>query len=149
MAIVTGPLDRPPSDRHEPAATEHAPAAGSTARAVGYAALGGGIVALLHVAAAGLFALTAGLIVIAFFMGRIVGIMVKVGAGPALSTAARQATAIVLSLGGIAAGFVGTWVLARAQGGVLSLLDYLGATFEALVPLEFMVATLAAWWSAR
>lgn len=93
--------------------------------------------------------LSAGLAVVAFFMGRLVGAMVRVGGGRTLSSPARVSLAILLSLGGIAIGQIGIWLFARSEGGALDLGAYLFQTFGPLVPLEFMIATLTAWWSAR
>jgi uncharacterized protein (DUF2062 family) len=44
---------------------------------------------------------------------------------------------------------IGIWLFARAEGGALGLVDYLGQTFGPLVPLQFAIAALVAWWSAR
>ena len=89
-----------------------------------------------------------GLVIVAFFMGRLVGAMVRVGAGDTLSSPARVVLAILISLAGIGAGQLGIWVFSRTEGGVLDVATYLGS-FGPLVPLEFMIATLSAWWAAR
>ncbi len=121
----------------------------SPMRAVGLgivtAVLLGGILAVLG----GPVSMSAGLVVVAFFMGRLVGTMVRIGAGETLSSPARVVVAILISLFGIFVGQVGIWVWAHQEGGSLDLGAYLSNAFGPLVPLEFMVATLSAWWSAR
>ena len=47
------------------------------------------------------------------------------------------------------AGQVGLWLYAGSEGGVLSLVDYLGETFGPLVPLQVVIAPAAAWMAAR
>ena len=44
---------------------------------------------------------------------------------------------------------IGIWLYARAEGGALGLVDYLAQTFGPLVPLQFAIAALVAWWSTR
>ena len=46
-------------------------------------------------------------------------------------------------------GQVGLWLFARAEGGVLAPIDYLGQTFGPLVPVEVVLAAVVAWWRAR
>ena len=70
-------------------------------------------------------------------------------AGGTLSSPGRPAIAAVLAGLGVALGQVGLWLYARTEGGVLPLIDYLGQTFGALVPLELLVAVAVAWWRAR
>lgn len=109
------------------------------------AVLLGAVLAILG----GPLSLSAGLAVVALFVGRLVGAMVKVGAGRTLSSPARVSLATALSLLGIAIGQLGIWIFGRSEGGALDLPTYLVTTFGPLVPLEFMIATLSAWWSAR
>jgi hypothetical protein len=139
---------RKPPTTEQPLPGEPQPVPSPT-RAVGLgsltAVLLGGILAVLG----GPVSLSAGLAVVAFFMGRLVGSMVRLGAGPTLSSPARVSLAIVLSLVGIAIGQIGIWLFARGEGGALDLGTYLFDTFGPLVPLEFMIATLTAWWTAR
>jgi hypothetical protein len=142
---VTSEPDRSPSEAQAP---DDAPA-GSTGRAIAYGLPSGGFVALVLAGAAALASFTAGLIVIAYFMGRIVGSLVKLGGGTAVSSTTRQSIAMLLSIFWIALAQVLIWIVASAEGGVLPVLDYLYQTFGPLVPLEFLIATFAAWWSAR
>lgn len=121
----------------------------SPGRAIAFGVLGGGIVALILVVAAALLAFTAGLIVIAYFMGRVVGSVIKAAAGSTLPSTVRESAAILISVGWIAVSWIAVWLVSLREGGILPLGDYLAQTFGPLVPLEFMIATLAAWWSAR
>ena len=41
------------------------------------------------------------------------------------------------------------WLLALREGGDLPLIDFLAQTYGPVVPLEAMLGTVAAWWSAR
>jgi hypothetical protein len=129
----------PDDDRPDPSPT----------RAVGLGSLTAVLVGAILAVLGGPVSLSAGLAVVAFFMGRLVGSMVRVGAGDTLSSPARVSVAIVLSLLGIAIGQIGIWLFARGEGGALDLGTYLFDAFGPLVPLEFMIATLTAWWSAR
>jgi hypothetical protein len=137
---------RPLAERPNPGDDQPIP---SPVRALGLGSLTavivGGILAFLG----GPVSLSAGLAVVAFFMGRLVGAMVRTGAGRTLSSPARVSLAIVLSLAGIAIGQIGIWLFARGEGGTLDLGAYLFDAFGPLVPLEFMIATLTAWWTAR
>lgn len=142
---MSSPLDRSPSAA---GADADAPA-GSTGRAIGYGLASGAFVALVLAGAAAFASFTAGLIVIAYFMGRIVGTLVKLGAGTVVSSTARQSIAMLVSIFWVGVAQVLIWVVAGAEGGVLPLFEYLYETFGPLVPLEFLIATFAAWWSAR
>jgi hypothetical protein len=117
-------------------------------RAVGLGTITAAVLALILAVLGGPASFSVGLVVVAFFMGRLVGVMVRVGAANTMSSAARVSLAMLLSLGGIAAGQIGIWAWSHAEGGDLDLGGYLAA-FGPLVPLEFMIATLAAWWTAR
>jgi hypothetical protein len=133
--------------RRPPAVAENQPPP-SVARAVGLGSLTAAIIALVLALLGGPASFSAGLVVVAFFMGRLVGAMVRAGGGETLSSPARVTLAILISLAGIAAGQLGIWVFSRTEGGVLDVATYLGS-FGPLVPLEFMIATLSAWWAAR
>jgi hypothetical protein len=122
---------------------------GSTGRAVAYGVASGALVAIILAGAAAFLSFTAGLIVIAYFMGRVVGTLVKLGAGTTVSPSARQSIAMLVSVFWVAVAQILVWFVARSEGGVLPVVDYLYQTFGPLVPLEFLIGTLAAWWSAR
>jgi hypothetical protein len=57
--------------------------------------------------------------------------------------------ALVVALLAVALGQFGLWLYARTEGGVLSFIDYLGAAFGPLVPLQFAAAAIGAWLAAR
>lgn len=154
-------LARPPSDRFresppeapetgtaEPEASRRAP----VTRAILFGALAALVGAAAIVVLGGALAISAGLVVVAAALGYAVGLAVVVeGPGPAATRSwpARPWVAAVLAgLGGLL-GQLGLWLFARFEGGVLPLVDYLGQTFGALVPLELLVAVAAAWWRAR
>lgn len=171
MAGVTGPgsdpripgerrLARPPSDRYRTAAPSIADdqaggatdRAGSPARAVAYGAIAalGGAVAI--VVLGGVLAISAGLLVVAVTTGYAVGVATKAGAGAAGGPARRRTwrwTAVGVAVAGVLVGQLGLWLFARTEGGVLTLPDYLAQTFGALVPLQVLLAGVAAWWTAR
>lgn len=153
-------LARPPSDRYRTPATAAdggpvgAPTdrAGSPARAVAYGAIAalGGAVAI--VVLGGVLAISAGLLVVAVTAGYAVGVATKAGAGGSGDPARRRTwrwTAVGLAVAGVLVGQLGLWLFARTEGGVLTLPDYLAQTFGALVPLQVLLAGVAAWWTAR
>jgi hypothetical protein len=148
-------LDRPPSDRYRPAtvATEGggspSAAAGSPGRATllgAAAALGG---AAGFVVLGGLLLVTAGLLAWAVATGWAVAVGVREGGRGSLAKSGRIARSIGLAAVAVALGQIGLWLYARTEGGVLSLPDYLGQVFGALVPLAFLAAIATAWWRAR
>jgi hypothetical protein len=143
-------LERPPSDRYRSVDPEPEPAAvGSPARGVAL----GAVVAILGAVAitvtGGLLTITAGLLVVAGLIGWAVAVAVVSGGGAGLTRTRRAPIAATLAIAGAALGQVGLWLLARQEGGVLPLIDYLGETFGILVPLEIAIAALVAWWRAR
>ncbi|HEY3524000.1 MAG TPA: hypothetical protein VGK63_09860, partial [Candidatus Limnocylindrales bacterium] len=139
----------PPQPPRSPlAGTDDQQPAPSPVRALGLGSVAAAIVAIVLAVLGGPASFSAGLVIVAVFMGRLVGAMVRVGAGTTLNSPARVTLAVLISLVGIAAGQLGIWLFARSEGGVLDVGTYLGS-FGPLVPLEFMIATLSAWWSAR
>jgi hypothetical protein len=145
-------LERPPSDRYRPTPPEPEPGpagTGSLGRAIafGVAAAIGGAVAITI--AGGLLAITAGLLVIAGVVGWFVAASVATGARGAVARSTIRWLAVVLTVTGVALGQVGLWLLGREEGGVLSLIDYLAEVFGFLVPLQFGIAALIAWWQTR
>lgn len=97
----------------------------------------------------GVLAVSAGLLIVAALTGRAVGLGVVIGAGSSLADTRRVALASALAIGAVALGQVGLWLYAQTEGGVLSLVDYLGQTFGILVPVQVALAGAVAWWSAR
>jgi hypothetical protein len=129
-------LDRAPGERYRvgvggPTAptAERQP---STTRAV---VLGGavGLGGALLLAALGLIELHAGLLAVGLAIGWATGLVVRSAAvtegGETLTRQRRSALAATLAGAGIVVGFLLIWLWARAQGGTLSPLDYLGERF--------------------
>ncbi len=153
-------LARPPSERFDevpdvdgrdgpPRSGPDQPPFGSARTAIGLGAAAGVVGAVLLVVSAAYLSFSAGLVVIAIFLGRIVGLTVRATAGPRISSPGRSALAVVITLAATALAQLATWVIALGEGGVLPLGTYLVETFGPIVPLEFMIGTLAAWWSSR
>lgn len=144
-------LAHPPSDRYrtgEPAAPVGDPAASpvrGVAFAVAAAAAGAAAITLLG----GVLALSSGLLVAAGATGWAVGAGLRAGAGERLTADRRVRLALGLAILSVALGQLGLWLYARAEGGVLGPLDYLGEVFGLLVPLEFLAAWIVAWLTAR
>ena len=149
MSGVTSEPDPPIPANPSTGSVGPAGSTGSTTEAVVYGLVAAALCALLLFVFAALLAFSAGLVVVAFFAGRIVGLSVRSGARSGLPPATRTSVAIVLSLAAITVAMVATWVFARLTGGVLGLGDYLGETLGPIVPLQYMVATLGAWWGSR
>ena len=122
----------------------HAPAKG-----IAFGAIAALIGAALIVVFGGALAVSAGLLVVASGVGYAVGLATVVGAGATLSASARPWIAAVLAALGVVLGQIGLWLFARAEGGVLTPIDYLGQTFGPLVPVEVLLAAAVAWWRAR
>jgi hypothetical protein len=148
-------LERPPSERYGTAGTgdgaSEIPRPPSIPRAIGLgiaAALGG---AAATVVLGGVLAISAGLLVVAVTTGWLVGAAVAGGWPPRElgSAGLRRSVAVALAVAGVALGQVGLWMFARAEGGVLSLPEYLAQTFGWLVPVQVGLGAVAAWWSAR
>ncbi len=177
MSGMTSGSDTPggadPARRADPAGRPGAPATLETpvrdpaTQAIAYGLVAALACGLLLFGFAALLSFSAGLVIIALFLGRIVGLSVVSGAqaavpsaaspraasGPApragLSGPARTVVAVVLSVLAISGALVATWLYARSTGGVLPFGDYLAQTLGPIAPLEYVVAPLAAWWSSR
>jgi drug/metabolite transporter (DMT)-like permease len=148
-------LARPPSERYGPAGEAAAPDAAAPGEAASVdddprrrivlaalLALGGAVAITL---AGGLLAITAGLLVIAGALGWAIAVVLARG----VEASRRRWLAPTLALLGVALGQVGLWLVARQEGGTLSLVDYLAETFGVLVPLQLAIAAVVAWWQAR
>jgi hypothetical protein len=150
-------LARPPSERYGSAAADASSVASSSdaadgaspVRGIAFGAVAAIVGAVAIVVLGGAMAVSAGLLVAAASVGYAVGLATVQGAGDTLSRPGRPAIAAALAGIGIAVGQVGLWLYARTEGGVLPLIDYLGLTFGALVPLELLLAAGVAWWRAR
>ena len=57
--------------------------------------------------------------------------------------------AIGLAVAAVLVGAIGGWLIALAEGGTLGLLDYLWALTGVLVPIEAVIAALAAAWGVN
>ncbi len=136
------PRGRPPLRLTRP--TGHAPA-----RGIAFGAIAALVGAALIVVFGGALAVSAGLLVVASGVGYAVGLATVVGAGDTLSARARPWIAAALAALGVVLGQLGLWLFARAEGGVLAPIDYLGQTFGPLVPVEVLLAAAVAWWRAR
>ena len=130
-------LDRPPGARYAEAA--EAPTQASPVRGLAWAALVAVGGAATIVALGGPLAVSLGLIVVAFLIGRFVGLTLR----------GRWPAAVIIALLAILSGQLGIWLYARSEGGVLGLVDYLGQTFGWLVAAQLLVGAAVAWWTAR
>jgi hypothetical protein len=140
----------------------YASAAGD-ARDQGGSALAGPLARATLIAVAGAAALvlvgavlasTFGLLFVAGITGALAGLVLSRAAAP-LDDSRRPVPrrtlawlAVALALGAVAVGAVITWLIARAEGGTLELVDYLLTTFGPFVPAEAVIAAVAAWWGA-
>lgn len=145
VRVEPTPGDDPPANAADPAGA----AGASPVRGVGFALLAATIGAATMVVLGGPFAFSYGLIVPAYFIGRFASLGLRAGAGSTISATNRVTVAILVSLFAVALGFLGLWVFAASEGGRLTLIEYLATVYGALVPLQFMIATLSAWWSSR
>ncbi len=149
-------LDRPPSDRYRDdaagrgaASSDGATSPPSGARALAVGTLVGLAGAGATVILGGLLGMSAGLLVVAGATGWAVGASLKASAAGTTRPAPRPVLAVGIAVVAVALGQLGLWLYAGSEGGVLSLPDYLGATFGPLVPAQVVLAALLAWWSAR
>ena len=166
-------LDRPPSDRYRPAATGPGPSTdprpgGPSPRASATGPIAAAVVVAILGAAAltvilGVLLATTGTFVVSLLAGAGIGLLVsgatvaRVGTGSGsaarstgapLSRGAGSRVAIGLALGMVILAGLATWVLARAEGGVMDPVSYLWTTFGLGIPAQAVVAVLAAAWGA-
>jgi hypothetical protein len=149
-------LAHPPSDRYR--AAEAKAAAAAAPRDDPAASVARGLVLALVVALLGALAIivlgaiatvTTGLIIVAGAVGFGVGVALRFGAGGRFARGRRVAISVALTVAAIALGQVGIWQYAQAEGGVLTLVDYLAQVFGPLVVVEFVVGAVVAWLAAR
>jgi hypothetical protein len=103
-------------------------------------------------AAVALFAIasvSAGLLVVSAVTGLFVAEGLRAGGGTHMAPRLRRGVALATAVESVALAQLGIWLYARSEGGALGLIDYLAQTFGPLVPLQFAIAALVAWWSAR
>ena len=90
-------------------------------------------------------ALTSGLVFIAGLGGAAIGLVLAADPRP---HERRVALAMRLALAMVVGAALGTWLIARAEGGVLGPLDYLWTVFGLLPLFQGVVAVVAAAWGA-
>lgn len=118
-------------------------------RGIVLASVAGAIGSAASVALFAIASISAGLLVVAALTGLFVAEALRRGAGDSLPAGLRRGLALATSVESVAVAQVGIWLYARSEGGALGLIDYLSQTFGPLVPLQFAIAALVAWWSAR
>jgi hypothetical protein len=126
-------LDRPPADRYAasaPVLPTDSPASGRATQGILAALIGAAVITVLS----GPLSVTFGLIGVAAVVGWAIGSSVRPSLG----------LAVGLAIGSIVLGLVGIWLVARLEGGVLSLPDYLAQVQGPLVAIEIAVAALVA-----
>jgi len=131
-------LDRPPSDRYaaaSPAAPTQAPVGSRATQGILAALIGAAVITVLG----GPLSVTFGLVGVAAVIGWAIGSSVRPSLG----------LAVGLAVGSIVLGLVGIWLVARLQGGVLGLPEYLGEVHGPLVAIEIAVAALVAGATVR
>jgi len=109
------------------------------------AAVVGVVGAAVLVLVGGVLASNSGLLFVAGMTAAGIGL---VAAGSSRPKAWIRRFAIVVALAAVLVGALGTWVVALGQGGDLGLIDFLWATTGILVPLELLIAAVAAAWGA-
>ena len=107
-----------------------APASGRATQGALAALIGAAVIAVLG----GPLSVTFGLIGVAAVVGWAIGSSVRPSLG----------LAVGLAIASIVLGLVGIWLVARLEGGVLSLPDYLAQVHGPLVAIEVAVAALVA-----
>lgn len=159
VPLVGAKLDRPPSDRYR-AGGDGTRAGGATTATAGRSSVSGPIAAAVVVAVIGALALTiilglllgtTGTFVVSLLAGGAIGLLVSgatAGATPALSRGRATRVAIGLAIGMVVLAGIATWLLARAEGGVMDPISYLWTTFGLGIPAQAVVAVLAAVWGA-
>ncbi len=126
-------LDRPPSDRYAEAApppSTDTPVSSRAPQALLAALVGAAVITVLG----GPLSVTVGLVGVAAVIGWAIGSIVRPSLG----------LAVGLAIASIALGLIGIWLVARFEGGVLSLPDYLGQVQGPLVAIEIAVAAIVA-----
>jgi hypothetical protein len=133
----------------EAAAAGDPEVAAAPGRGIAYGVVVSIVGALLIAILAGELAVTSGLIVVAAAVGWFVPRSIRLGARGSLTANQARIGAALIAVGGVVLGQVGIWLIARSEGGVLGITDYLGEVFGPLVPIELGVAALVAWLTAR
>jgi hypothetical protein len=105
-------LDRPPGERYATAAADADAGAGADLRWAPVAVVLGG--AILYTILGGILTITAGLVVLAAFIGWLIGKLVS-----------PPVRAALVGLVAVVAGLLGIWLFGRIEGGVLDPIAYL------------------------
>lgn len=144
-------LPRPPSDRYAQPGGEVASGArheddgtaGGGWRAEAGALAAAIVTAALLLLLGGVLGMTTGLLFVAGVGSAIIGLILA--ASPRRRSQLRIA-GIAMAVGAVLVGAIGGWLIAVGEGGALGLIDYLWALTGILVPVEVIVAALAAAW---
>jgi hypothetical protein len=97
----------------------------------------------------GVFGISAGLLIIAAAIGWGVARVMSGGSPSMPPDRTRPWIEVAIAVGVVALGQLGLWVFSLAEGGVLAPIEYLSQTFGPLVPIQLVIAGVAAWWTAR
>ena len=128
-----------------------APPVGPLARASIVAVVGAAVLVMVGA----ILASTAGLLFVSGITGVTIGLVLASARVPggdgaaALSPRAVTGLAIGLAIASVVVAALGTWLIARQEGGVLGPIDYVLTTFGPFVPGELLIAGLTAAWGAR
>ena len=150
-------LDHPPSDRYaaRPGGGEVAPgdrraealpppeAARRRLSPEASAILVAAAMAAILVIVGGVIGSTIGPVFVAGVGGGLLGLLL---AGSSRPRPSLRWVGILLAVAAVLAGAVGSWLIALAEGGTLGPVDFLWATTGLLVPVEAIVAAIAAAW---
>jgi hypothetical protein len=145
-------LERPPGERYaEPVAggNETVPAGRGSIRGIVLASGAGAIGSAASIALFAVASVSAGLLVVAALTGLFVAQGLRIGGGAEIPPRLGRILAVATAIESVLVAQIGIWLYARAEGGALGLVDYLAQTFGPLVPLQFAIAALVAWWSTR
>jgi hypothetical protein len=100
----------------------------------------------------GILLATTGTFVVSLLAGAAIGLLVAGASSgpvpPSLSRGAAARVAVGLAIAMVVLAGLGTWLLARAEGGVMDPIGYLWTTFGFGVPAQAFVTVLAAAWGA-
>lgn len=124
-------------------------ATGSPARGITLAVVVAIGVALAITILGGILLVSAGLIVVAAAGGWAITIALRLGSAGTIPGSTRRWLAVGIAVAAVVLGQIGLWLFARTEGGVLPIFDYLAQTFGPVVPVQLVVAPLAAAWSSR
>lgn len=128
---------------------ETAPARQGPIRGILLAAVAGALGSAASIALFAVASVSAGLLVVAALTALLVSEALRAGAGGTLTPRLRRVLSLSTAIESVVVAQIGIWLYARSEGGALGLIDYLTQTFGPLVPLQFAIAALVAWWSAR